>query len=91
MICVMTKAATAGKEELRARSADDRAHRHAPVHGRDELVAGLMVEAFTSRGPGSRQAALVTSSSESVLTRRYYDALAELAGRGITRATATET
>ena len=39
---------------------DDRAHRYAPTHGRDELVAGLMVDALDQAADsGSRQAALV--------------------------------
>ena len=39
---------------------DDRAHRYAPTHGRDELVAGLMVDALDQAADsGSREAALV--------------------------------
>ena len=39
---------------------DDRAHRYAPTHGRDELVAGLMVDALEQASDsGIRRAALV--------------------------------
>ena len=38
----------------------DRAHRYTPVHGRDELVAGLMVDALDQvADSGDRRAALV--------------------------------
>ena len=38
----------------------DRAHQYAPTHGRDELVAGLMVDALAQASDsGDRQAALV--------------------------------
>jgi predicted transcriptional regulator len=60
---------------------DDRAHRYAPTHGRDELVAGLMVDALDQvADSGSRQAALVhfverVGADEAAALRR---ALAEL-------------
>jgi predicted transcriptional regulator len=39
---------------------DDRAHRYAPACGRDELVAGLMVDALDQvADSGDRRAALV--------------------------------
>ena len=39
---------------------DDRAHQYAPTHGRDELVAGLMVDALhQAANSGDREAALV--------------------------------
>ena len=39
---------------------DDRAHQYAPRHGRDELVAGLMVDALRqAANSGDREAALV--------------------------------
>jgi predicted transcriptional regulator len=60
---------------------DDRAHRYAPTHGRDELVAGLMVDALDQAADsGSREAALVhfverVGADEAAALRR---ALAEL-------------
>lgn len=56
---VMTVLQRLAKKNLVSQIRDDRAHRYAPVHGRDELVAGLMVDAGASRDFGSRQAALV--------------------------------
>jgi len=59
----------------------DRAHRYAPTHGRDELVAGLMVDALDQAADsGSREAALVhfverVGADEAAALRR---ALAEL-------------
>lgn len=48
------------KKNLVVQHRDDRAHRYAPTHGRDELVAGLMVDALDQAADsGSRQAALV--------------------------------
>jgi len=60
---------------------DDRAHRYAPMHGRDELVAGLMVDALDQvSDSGGREAALVhfverVGADEAAALRR---ALAEL-------------
>lgn len=57
---VMTVLQRLAKKNLVLQIRDDRAHRYAPVHGRDELVAGLMVDALAqAEDSGSRQAALV--------------------------------
>ena len=57
---VMTVLQRLAKKDLVLQLRDDRAHRYAPVWGRDELVAGLMVDALDqAAGPGGRQAALV--------------------------------
>ena len=57
---VMTVLQRLARKDLVAQIRDDRAHRYAPVHGRDELVAGLMVDALDeAAGPGGRQAALM--------------------------------
>ena len=57
---VMTVLQRLAKKSLVYQIRDDRAHRYAPVRGRDELVAGLMVEALDQAADsGSRQAALV--------------------------------
>jgi len=64
-----------------AQHRDDRAHRYAPVRRRDELVAGLMVDALAqAEDSGDRQAALVhfverVGADEAAALRR---ALAEL-------------
>lgn len=57
---VMTVLQRLAKKSLVVQQRDDRAHRYAPVHGRDELVASLMVDAL-SQAPasGGRAAALV--------------------------------
>jgi predicted transcriptional regulator len=48
------------KKNLVIQHRDDRAHRYAPTHGRDELVAGLMVDALDQVSDSdSREAALV--------------------------------
>src|SRR6201987_4505419 len=48
------------KKNLVSQIRDDRAHRYVPVHGRGELVAGLMVDALDQAADsGGRQAALV--------------------------------
>src|SRR6202011_6328356 len=47
---VMTVLQRLAKKNLVSQIRDDRAHRYAPVHGRDELVAGLMVEALDRAG-----------------------------------------
>ncbi len=60
---------------------DDRAHQYAPVHGPDELIAGLMVDALDQAADSvDRQAALVhfverVGADEAEALRR---ALAEL-------------
>ncbi|MBS9532697.1 BlaI/MecI/CopY family transcriptional regulator [Mycobacterium sp. M1] len=57
---VMTVLQRLAKKNLVAQIRDDRAHRYAPMRGRDELVAGLMVEALDQAADsGDRQAALV--------------------------------
>jgi predicted transcriptional regulator len=69
------------KKNLVVQHRDDRAHRYAPTHGRDELVAGLMVDALDQvADSGSREAALVhfverVGADEAAALRR---ALAEL-------------
>ncbi|OZD10314.1 transcriptional regulator [Rhodococcus sp. 06-235-1A] len=57
---VMTVLQRLAKKKLVVQQRDDRAHRYAPLHGRDELVASLMVDAL-SQAPasGGRAAALV--------------------------------
>jgi predicted transcriptional regulator len=78
---VMTVLQRLAKKTLAAQIRDDRAHRYAPVHGRDELVAGLMVDALSqAEDSGGRQAALVhfverVGADEAAALRR---ALAEL-------------
>jgi predicted transcriptional regulator len=78
---VMTVLQRLAKKNLVSQIRDDRAHRYAPVHGRDELVAGLMVDALSqAEDSGGRQAALVhfverVGADEAAALRR---ALAEL-------------
>jgi predicted transcriptional regulator len=57
---VMTVLQRLARKNLVAQIRDDRAHRYAPMHGRDELVAGLMVEALSqAASSGDREAALM--------------------------------
>ena len=57
---VMTVLQRLAKKNLVSQIRDDRAHRYLHVHGRDELVAGLMVDALDQAADsGDRQAALV--------------------------------
>ncbi|MGB3485230.1 MAG: BlaI/MecI/CopY family transcriptional regulator [Mycobacterium sp.] len=57
---VMTVLQRLAKKHLVVQHRDDRAHRYAPMHGRDVLVAGLMVDALDQASDsGSRHAALV--------------------------------
>ena len=57
---VMTVLQRLAKKDLVVQRRDDRAHRYAPVHSRDELVASLMVDALQQAdAAGSRAAALV--------------------------------
>ena len=57
---IMTVLQRLAKKNLVVQHRDDRAHRYAPTNGRDELVAGLMVDALDQAAEsGSRQAALV--------------------------------
>ena len=78
---IMTVLQRLAKKNLVGQHRDDRAHRYAPTHGRDELVAGLMVDALDQAADsGSREAALVhfverVGADEAAALRR---ALAEL-------------
>lgn len=78
---IMTVLQRLAKKNLVVQHRDDRAHRYAPMHGRDELVAGLMVDALDQvEDSGSREAALVhfverVGAGEAAALRR---ALAEL-------------
>jgi BlaI family transcriptional regulator, penicillinase repressor len=78
---IMTVLQRLAKKNLVVQHRDDRAHRYAPTHGRDVLVAGLMVDALDQAADsGSRQAALVhfverVGADEAAALRR---ALAEL-------------
>lgn len=57
---VMTVLQRLARKNLVEQIRDDRAHRYAPTHGRDELVAGLMVDALDQAADsGDRHAALV--------------------------------
>lgn len=57
---IMTVLQRLAKKNLVVQHRDDRAHRYAPTHGRDELVAGLMVDALDQAADsGGREAALV--------------------------------
>ncbi|MGB0878228.1 MAG: BlaI/MecI/CopY family transcriptional regulator [Mycobacterium sp.] len=57
---IMTVLQRLAKKNLVVQHRDDRAHRYAPTHGRDELVAGLMVDALDQASDsGGREAALV--------------------------------
>jgi predicted transcriptional regulator len=57
---VMTVLRRLAEKGLVAQHRGDRAHRYAAVHGRDELVAGLMVDALEQAvDSGDRLAALV--------------------------------
>ncbi len=68
---IMTVLQRLAKKNLVSQIRDDRAHRYAPVHGRDELVAGLMFDALAqAEDSGSRQAALVHFVERVGTTRR---------------------
>lgn len=57
---IMTVLQRLARKNLVEQIRDDRAHRYAATHGRDELVAGLMVDALDQAADsGDRQAALV--------------------------------
>ncbi len=57
---VMTVLQRLARKNLVEQIRDDRAHRYAPTSGRDELVAGLMVDALAQApSSGDRRAALV--------------------------------
>lgn len=78
---VMTVLQRLAKKNLVSQIRDDRAHQYAPVHGRDELVAGLMVDALDQAADtGSRRAALVhfverVGADEAEALRRALDEL----------------
>lgn len=57
---VMTVLQRLARKNMVEQIRDDRAHRYAPTHGRDELVAGLMVDALDQAADsGDRRAALM--------------------------------
>ncbi|MGL4305425.1 MAG: BlaI/MecI/CopY family transcriptional regulator, partial [Mycobacteriaceae bacterium] len=57
---VMTVLQRLAKKDLVTQQRDDRAHRYLPVHSRDELIAGLMVDALQQADASKgRAAALV--------------------------------
>lgn len=78
---IMTVLQRLAKKNLVVQQRDDRAHRYAATHGRDELFAGLMVDALDQAADsGRREAALVhfverVGTDEAAALRR---ALAEL-------------
>ena len=78
---VMTVLQRLARKNLVSQIRDDRAHQYVPVHGPDELIAGLMVDALDqAAGSIDRQAALVhfverVGADEAEALRR---ALAEL-------------
>jgi len=78
---VMTVLQRLAKKNLVSQIRDDRAYRYEPVHGRDVLVAGLMVDALDQAADtGSRQAALVhfverVGADEAEALRRALDEL----------------
>lgn len=78
---VMTVLQRLAKKGLVSQIRDDRAHRYTPVRGRDELIAGLMVDALDQvADSGGRQAALVhfverVSADEAGALRRALDEL----------------
>src|SRR5262249_53608706 len=81
---VMTVLQRLAKKNLVVQHRDDRAHRYAPMRSRDELIAGLMVDALDQVADSdSREAALVhfvgrVGADEAAALRR---ALAELEAR----------
>ena len=81
---IMTVLRRLADKDLVVQHRDERAHRYEPLHGRDELVAGLMVDGLDhAADSASRQAALahfverVSADDASALSR----ALAELEAR----------
>jgi predicted transcriptional regulator len=57
---IMTVLQRLARKDMVLQIRDDRAHQYAPVHSRDELVAGLMVDALDQAADsGGRHAALV--------------------------------
>jgi len=63
---VMTVLQRLAKKNLVVQRRDDRAHRYAPVHTRDELVAGLMVDALEQADEASSRAAALVHFVEQV-------------------------
>lgn len=78
---VMTVLQRLAKKKLVTQQRNDRAHRYAPVHGREELVASLMVDALQQADrSGGRAAALVhfvgqVGADEAAALRRALAAL----------------
>lgn len=78
---VMTVLQRLARKSLVVQIRDDRAHRYAALHGRDELVAGLMVDALAQAADsGDRRAALVhfverVNADEADALRRALDDL----------------
>lgn len=93
---VMTVLQRLARKNLVSQIRDDRAHRYAPVHSRDELVAGLMVDALDQAADSDvRQAALVhfveqVGTDEADVLRRALDDL-ELKSRSTCPADGTST
>lgn len=54
---VMTVLQRLAKKNLVVQQRHDRAHKYVPVHGRDELVAGLMVDALQQADASAGRAA----------------------------------
>lgn len=80
---VMTVLQRLARKGLVTQIRDERAHRYAPTHGRDELVAGLMVDALDQAvGSGGRVAALMhfierVGADEAEALRRALAAMAD--------------
>ncbi|HEU0192460.1 MAG TPA: BlaI/MecI/CopY family transcriptional regulator [Mycobacterium sp.] len=78
---VMTVLQRLAKKNLVSQIRDDRAHRYAAAHSRDELIAALMVDALDQvADSGDRQAALVNfvervGADEADALRRALDEL----------------
>lgn len=91
---IMTVLQRLAKKNLVIQQRDDRAHRYLPVHGRDELVANLMVDALDQADETTgRAAALVhfvgrVGADEAAALRA---ALAELEARHPTADTTSAT
>lgn len=83
---VMTVLQRLARKGLVVQIRDDRAHQYAPAYGRDELVAGLMVDALAQAADsGGRRAALMhfvgqVGADEADALRRALDDL-ETGGR----------
>ena len=85
---VMTVLQRLARKNLVQQIRDDRAHRYAPSYGRDELIAGLMVDALAEAADtGGRRAALMhfvgrVGADEAQALRRALDELEADAHRG---------